>query len=41
MNSTLLKTDLVTHLKIVTVGLMGAALFTWSGLMAHWNVIGY
>jgi hypothetical protein len=40
MNTTLLKIDLVTHLKIVVVGLMGATLFTWAALMAHWGTNG-
>lgn len=40
MNTTLLKIDLVTHLKIVVVGLMGAPLFTWAALMAHWGTNG-
>jgi hypothetical protein len=40
MNATLLKTDLVTHLKIIVVGLMGATIFTWAALVAHWNANG-
>lgn len=40
MNTTLFNIDLGTHLKIVVVGLMGATLFTWVAIMAHWNVSG-
>ena len=41
MKAIMLKTDRVTHVKIVTVGLAGATIFTWLGLMAHWNVIAF
>jgi hypothetical protein len=40
MNATLFRTDLATHLKIVIVGLMGATLFTWAAVLAHWPVNG-
>jgi hypothetical protein len=40
MNATLFRTDLATHLKIVAIGLMGATLFTWAAILAHWNING-